>query len=175
MTAYPTPFKPLGSGLIGLHDLAILVDAAGQQRHAESAAGVDEGGVIHLGNAQMVGVLADEHALETVEGRLEAQEVRMSPPEAVGLPIERQARVDARVGKQEPALVIHGRASHGHDQGVVTGPDADRTAQADGIVGDLIDRHAGEAGGIFAVRAVAAQRAFQPVFEHPREHDAWGR
>ena len=122
----------------------------------------------------MVGVPADEHALETVEGPLEAQEVRMSPPEAVGLPIERQVRVDARVGKEEPALVIHGRAPHGHDQGVVAGPSADRTAQADGIVGDFADRHTGEAGGFPAVRAVAAQRAFQPVFEHPREHGGRG-
>ena len=122
----------------------------------------------------MVGVPADEHALEAVEGPLEAQEVRMPPPEAVGLSIERQARVDARVGEQEPALVIHGRAPHGHDQGVVAGPRADRAAQADGVVGDLADRHAGEAGGFLAVRAVAAQRAFQPVFEHPGKYSGRG-
>src|SRR5689334_20129886 len=104
MPAHPSlyaPAAPFGSRFDHIDDIAGRVEADGDQRPAEAAAGIDADGELADGDAAMLRVEAADHPAEAVDRPVDPGKGGGRPPQAVALRRQGPRRIDAGMDEQQ--------------------------------------------------------------------------
>src|SRR3954453_17206071 len=103
-------------------DIAFRIETGSQQGPAESATGIDRGGVSGLDEAAVPEVIAANHLAKSGIRLCQPGKSPDIPPKTVALRDQRPRRIDSGMDEEQLAVFTEGRASQCAHQSIVTRP-----------------------------------------------------